>query len=206
MPQAHRECTSASRRLGVHRPVSIEWSRHQDALGAAATIRCLILVAAACLAACPSAREAAAAGPTVVRVANGLNAPLFVTSAPGDPNQLFVVEQGSGGTADIKIMNLNNLSINPTPFLTISGIATGGEQGLLGLAFDPNYATNGQFYVDYTANGGSFGNGVTHITRYQVSFEPERRQSGQRHRRPDDRSTADESQRRLDRLQQSRRR
>ena len=172
MPQAHRECTSASRRLGVHRPVSIEWSRHQDALGAAATIRCLILVAAACLAACPSAREAAAAGPTVVRVANGLNAPLFVTSAPGDPNQLFVVEQGSGGTADIKIMNLNNLSINPTPFLTISGIATGGEQGLLGLAFDPNYATNGQFYVDYTANGGSFGNGVTHITRYQVSSNP----------------------------------
>jgi glucose/arabinose dehydrogenase len=114
----------------------------------------------------------AAFGQTVIRVADGLNSPLFATAAPGDPNQLFIVEQGSGGTADIKILNLADDSINPTPFLQISGIATGGEQGLLGLAFDPNYATNGEFYVDYTANGGAFNAGVTHITRYQVSSNP----------------------------------
>jgi len=113
-----------------------------------------------------------ATGQTVVRVASGLNAPLFVTSAPGDSSREFIVDQGSNGTADIEILNLATDTIDPTPFLTLSNIATGGEQGLLGLAFDPNYATNGQFYVDYTANGGSFGNGVTHITRYQVSSNP----------------------------------
>ena len=111
----------------------------------------------------------AAVGQTVIRVADGLNAPLYATAVPGDSSRLFIVEQGSGGTADIKILNLADDTISATPFLQISGIATGGEQGLLGLAFDPNYATNGGFYVDYTANGGAFGAGVTHITRYQVS-------------------------------------
>ncbi|HVU89021.1 MAG TPA: PQQ-dependent sugar dehydrogenase [Pirellulales bacterium] len=106
---------------------------------------------------------------TVIRVASGLDNPLFATFAPGDTSREFIVEQGSNGTADIKILNLADNTINPTPFLTLSGIATGGEQGLLGLAFDPNYATNGRFYVDYTAPGGAFNAGVTHITRYQVS-------------------------------------
>lgn len=114
----------------------------------------------------------AAQAQTVIRVANGLNNPLFATNAPGDTQREFIVEQGSGGTANIKILDLTTNTINPTPFLTLSGIATGGEQGLLGLAFDPNYSTNGRFYVDYTAPGGSFGAGVTHITRYQVSSNP----------------------------------
>ncbi|HEY4310624.1 MAG TPA: PQQ-dependent sugar dehydrogenase [Pirellulales bacterium] len=109
---------------------------------------------------------------TVVRVASGLDNPLFATFAPGDTSREFIVEQGENGTADIKILNLADNTINSTPFLQISGIATGGEQGLLGLAFDPNYATNGRFYVDYTAPGGAFGNGVTHIERYQVSSNP----------------------------------
>lgn len=106
-----------------------------------------------------------------VRVATGLTNPLYVTAPRGDTSRVFIVEQhGSGGVAsraDIRIMNLSNNSINATPFLTLNGLASGDEQGLLGLAFDPNYATTGYFFVFYTDGGG-----VLHIDRYQVSANP----------------------------------
>src|SRR5690606_33674738 len=54
------------------------------------------------------------------------------------------------------------------PFLTIGGLATGNEQGLLGLAFDPAYATNGRFYVNYTDAAGT-----TRVVRYEVSADPD---------------------------------
>ncbi|HEY2838855.1 MAG TPA: PQQ-dependent sugar dehydrogenase [Pirellulales bacterium] len=101
---------------------------------------------------------------SVERVASGLANPIFATSPAGDTSRLFLAEQGAQGTATIEILNLADNTINPTPFLTLSGIATGGEQGLLGMAFDPNYATNGRFYVDYTAADGS-----DHIDRFTVS-------------------------------------
>jgi glucose/arabinose dehydrogenase len=64
---------------------------------------------------------------------------------PVNDSRLFVVEQGGV----IKILNSNGTT-NSTPFLTISSlISTGGERGLLGLAFHPNYATNGFFYINY---------------------------------------------------------
>jgi glucose/arabinose dehydrogenase len=85
-----------------------------------------------------------------VRVASGLNRPVFVTHAPGDPARLFIVEQ----RGVIKILDLNTLVINPTPFLDIDAlvpnISGNDERGLLGLAFHPNYANNGFFYVYYT--------------------------------------------------------
>jgi hypothetical protein len=52
--------------------------------------------------------------------------------------------------------------------LELSGLATGNEQGFLGLAFHPDYANNGLFYVNFTATGGSFNNGVTHVRQYRV--------------------------------------
>jgi len=63
-----------------------------------------------------------------------------------------------------------NGTINTTPFLTLtsSTILSGGERGLLGLAFHPNYATNGYFYVNYTRAG----DGATVIARYSVSSDP----------------------------------
>jgi len=106
------------------------------------------------------------------RVASGLSSPIFVTAPPGDASRLFIAEQGSGGSANIKILNLATNVVSPTPFLTISGLATGGEQGLLGLAFDPGYASNGKFYVNVTAPGGSFGMGITQIRQYTVSANP----------------------------------
>ncbi len=87
------------------------------------------------------------------RLASGLSSPIFATSPSGDTSRLFIVEQhGSGGVAaqaQIRILNLATNSINPTPFLTINPVGTGGEQGILGLAFDPNYATNRRLFVSY---------------------------------------------------------
>jgi len=101
---------------------------------------------------------------TTVRVANGLSAPLFAISPPGDSERLVIVEQNS---AQIKI--LKNGSILPTPFIDLDSKAgSGGEQGLLGLAFHPDYPNNGFFFVDYTDNSGD-----TVIASYQVSADPD---------------------------------
>jgi glucose/arabinose dehydrogenase len=102
-----------------------------------------------------------------VLVASGFTRPLYVTAPPGDTNRIFVVQQ----TGQILIVNLPSGTVNPTPYLDIASRITdnGNEQGLLGMAFDPNYATNGRFYVNYTAPGGAFGSGVTHIGQYKVS-------------------------------------
>src|SRR4051794_23448855 len=89
-----------------------------------------------------------------VRVATGLSRPLFVTSAPGDPNRVYIVEQFNAGTltsGGIRIFDLTNGSLSSSRFLTIPGLATDNEQGLLGLAFAPDYATSGKFYVNVTA-------------------------------------------------------
>ncbi|MGE0535017.1 MAG: PQQ-dependent sugar dehydrogenase [Pirellulales bacterium] len=103
----------------------------------------------------------------VRQVASGLTNPIYATAAPGDTGRLFIVEQGAGGDASIKILNLGNNTLEATPFLTLTGIATGGESGLLGMAFDPNYATNGRFYLNYTD-----GSGDTRIDRFTVSGNP----------------------------------
>ncbi len=75
--------------------------------------------------------------------------PLFVTSPPGDATRLFVVEKG--GTIRI----LQGGAVLATPFLTVSDAYMpdpAAEGGLLGLAFHPNYATNGRFFVHYTSS------------------------------------------------------
>jgi glucose/arabinose dehydrogenase len=92
------------------------------------------------------------------RMATGLSRPVFGTAAPGSPNSLFVVNArgaGAASTGNIQIMNTTTGAINPTPFLSIPGLATGSEQGLLGLAFHPQYQTNGRFFVNYTNSTGT---------------------------------------------------
>jgi glucose/arabinose dehydrogenase len=89
--------------------------------------------------------------------ATGFTKPLEITNA-GD-SRLFIVEQGGM----IKILNPDGTT-NPNPFLNITGqVSTGGEQGLLGLAFHPNYVSNGFFYTNHTNLSGN-----TVITRYSV--------------------------------------
>jgi len=108
---------------------------------------------------------------TTIRVVSGLSSPLYVTHAPGDFSRIFIVEQGSSGTARIKIAMLPDYTLLSTPFFTISGILTGGERGLLGLAFHPDYARNGYFFVNYTTSGGGAA-GQTVVARYRVSSDP----------------------------------
>ena len=105
--------------------------------------------AAADTAAPAPALEAATAGVRLARVRGGLGDALFITGAPGQPGRLFVVQQGG------RIRILQNGRLLGRPFLDVSRlIAAGGEQGLLGLAFHPDYARNGRFYVDYTNRAG----------------------------------------------------
>lgn len=98
---------------------------------------------------------------TLKRVVDGLNRPLFAVSPPGDGDRLFVVEQHTG---NIRIVDLSTNSIRPQPFLRIAGLGNSNEQGLLGLAFHPEYSDNGLFYVNFTER-----NGTTSIRRYRAS-------------------------------------
>jgi glucose/arabinose dehydrogenase len=96
----------------------------------------------------------AAAGLPEVLVADGLSTPVFLTHA-GDV-RLFVVEQDG----DIEILGLGT-------FLDVGDkITFGGERGLLGLAFHPDYATNGLFYVSYVSMAGDLV-----IAEYRVSAD-----------------------------------
>jgi hypothetical protein len=97
-----------------------------------------------------------------VRVASGLDRPVHLTAPPLDPSRVFIVEQ------DGRIRILQNGTLLPTPFLDVTALASCcGERGLLGLAFHPEYETNGRFFVNYTNNAGN-----TVIARYQVSGDP----------------------------------
>jgi hypothetical protein len=95
------------------------------------------------------------------RVASDLESPVFVTSPPGD-DRLFIVEQGG------RIKILEDGLVLPQPFLTVGGVVAGGERGLLGLAFHPDFADNGRFFVNYTASGGGAG-GHTVIAEYHAT-------------------------------------
>jgi len=92
-------------------------------------------------------------------VVRGLSGPLDLQVAPGDRSRLFVVEQPG------RIRVIRDGVLVATPFLDISGrISSGGERGLLGLAFHPGYAQNGRFFVNYTD-----GSGHTHIAEFRGS-------------------------------------
>jgi glucose/arabinose dehydrogenase len=95
--------------------------------------------------------------------------PVFVTQAPGDPSRLFYLEQHTG---NVRIIDLATQSVLPDPFLTV-GVSLTSEQGLLGLAFHPDYASNGAFFLNRTDPAGD-----TRIERYQVSAADPNRADG----------------------------
>jgi hypothetical protein len=89
---------------------------------------CSLILAAISL---PGLRAQMVPGLEAIRVASGLTQPLFVTAPPGDSGRLFIVQQNG----QIRILNLATGTLNSTPFLTLTGLAAKGEQGLLCLAF-----------------------------------------------------------------------
>jgi glucose/arabinose dehydrogenase len=94
-------------------------------------------------------QSSAAVSARLVRVAGGLSEPVAVVAAPGQPGRLYVVEQR--GT--IRVIERGR--VRPGFFLDIRNLVrNSGEQGMLGLAFHPNYAKNRRFYVQYTNRGG----------------------------------------------------
>ena len=102
------------------------------------------------------------------QVTNNLANPMFATFAPGDTERLFVAER----SGKIRIVDLATDTLASTPFLSIPSVATSGEGGLLGMAFHPDYQTNGKFYVYAT-----FADGPSpfrsHIREYTVSANPD---------------------------------
>ncbi len=89
--------------------------------------------------------------------------PVFVTAPPGDTARLFVVEKRG------RVRVLRNDTLLAAPFLNITTlVSTGGEQGLLSIAFHPQYAANRYVYVSYTDAAGD-----TRIVRYQTSADPD---------------------------------
>lgn len=119
------------------------------------------------LAACdgsPTADEGppSSAGLRLEMVASGLQSPVHLAAPPGD-DRLFVVEQAG------RIRIIDGTGLRPQPFLDITErVGSGGERGLLSVAFRPDYAQSGEFFIDYTDRSGN-----TRIERYTVSADPD---------------------------------
>jgi glucose/arabinose dehydrogenase len=135
---------------------------------------CLCLLAVVALPGCshnPTSNGGPDTGTVAVgleRVATGLGPLTYLTAAPGDTSRLFLVEQSG------RIRIVENGVLLATPFLDIHAlVSTGGEQGLLGMAFYPDYATSGRFIVSYTSPAGSQPGGTSILARYTVSADPD---------------------------------
>lgn len=103
----------------------------------------------------------------LVRVAS-FTAPLYVAAPDGDSARVFVVERAG------RIMVIRGGRKLRTPFLDIRGrVSGGGERGLLSMAFAPDYASSGRFYVDYTDNSGDI-----RVVRFRRSSNPDRALKG----------------------------
>ncbi len=97
---------------------------------------------------------------TTERVVSGLSSPVALVGHPTDPTILFVVQQRG------RIRVIRDGVLLGVDFLNLSGVVSQGgfERGLLGLAFDPDYAANRRFYVNFTNTAGN-----TVISRFKRS-------------------------------------
>jgi len=113
---------------------------------------------------------AAQATIALVPYATGVSSPVGLAAPADGSGRLFIVEQAG------RIRVHDGVQVLPTPFLDIAPlVAFGGEQGLLGMAFHPDYPATPYFFVNYTCEGGSADcpqNGDTIVARYSVSANP----------------------------------
>jgi glucose/arabinose dehydrogenase len=141
------------------RPPSVPTRESHARYAAAVGLLGLLFV----LAAGPGAAPATAQALRLEPVLANLSSPLYVTHARDGSRRLFVVEQGGR----IKVLAPGTSA--PTVFLDITArVLSGGERGLLGLAFHPGYRINGRFFVNYTRRP----DGDTVIAEYRVSVDP----------------------------------
>ena len=116
----------------------------------------LLLIACVSMLIVPPARAATVpAGFSETLVASGLSSPTAMQFAPD--GRLFVAEQGG------RLRVIKNGALLPTPFLTLT-VSSVGERGLLGVAFDPAFATNRFVYVYYTATTPAVHNRISRFT------------------------------------------
>lgn len=100
----------------------------------------------------------------LVPVATGITNATAIESPPDGSNRLFVLEQRG------RIRVVKNGAVLPAPFLDFSQrVSSGGERGLLGLAFPPGYAEKRYFYIHYTDPQGN-----TALSRLRVTDDPDR--------------------------------
>jgi glucose/arabinose dehydrogenase len=134
-------------------------------MGGGMKARVRIVLLASCMLALLAAPSRAAAV-SLLSVGPAFDQPVFATAPAGDP-RLFVVER----PGFIEVLHDGTVS----QFLDIHDRTTNdGERGLLSMAFDPNYASNGLFYVYYTGDGPNAGGalGDVHIDEFHVSSNP----------------------------------
>ncbi len=128
---------------------------------------CVLLLAAAAWFSAnrfASLNDVASAQTTIqlITVLTGMDNPLYLTNARDGSNRLFILEQDGR----IRILPPGATAPLPTAFLDIvSKVSSGGERGLLGLAFHPQYTTNRRFFVNYTRRG----DGATVVSEFKVS-------------------------------------
>jgi glucose/arabinose dehydrogenase len=91
----------------------------------------------------PATADVTSAGSLRLVSIGSFHSPTYVTSAPRDAGRVFVVEQGGA------IRVVRDGTLQSQPFLTVPAVHNAGEQGLLSMAFAPDYATSGRFYVYY---------------------------------------------------------
>lgn len=116
-----------------------------------------------CLACAPQGAAQVGTGVVLQPVVRGLDRPVYLTAPAGDP-RLFIVEQAG------LVRIVAGGALREEPFIDLRDrIRSGGEQGLLSLAFHPRYATNGRFFVNYTDRKGD-----TRVVRFRVSADPNR--------------------------------
>jgi len=133
-------------------------------------VRKTLAIALAVLSACADApgagprptQDGPAADLRLVRVAGGLKRPVYLTAPPGD-ERLFIVEQ----PGRVRIVRKGTLLRRPFLDLT-DRVRARGERGLLGMAFHPDYASNGRLFVDYTDSLGT-----TRIEEFAVTADPD---------------------------------
>lgn len=101
--------------------------------------------------------------PSLELVVDGLSGPTHLSAPPGDADRLFIVEQEG------RVRIVREGTLLSEPFLDISSnVRTGGERGLFSIAFHPDYASNGYFFVNYTDDEGD-----TRVERYTVASDPD---------------------------------